>query len=99
MTKEFLREGVLRYKVPGGKLLTVKLKFDSRLRDVQILGDFFVFPEDSLPKIEQSLLGVWIDDAEGEICKRIVGAATSNGVQMIGVTPEAIAHAVKQAVK
>ncbi len=58
------------YKVPGGKLLRVRLlETGGRIESAKISGDFFLIPEDSLAKLEMMLedvsaqgLGVAPDD-------------------------------------
>jgi len=46
------------YKVPGGKLVKVKLDVSSgKIDKIQILGDFFLHPEETILTIEESLLG------------------------------------------
>ncbi len=92
-------EGTAKQKIPGGKLLAVKVKFDSELRDIQILGDFFLFPEDSLPKIEAALIGTPVGLDSGEISKRIDAVVAKNGIQMVGITPDAIAQTIKMAIR
>ncbi|MDE1856857.1 MAG: biotin--protein ligase [Candidatus Micrarchaeota archaeon] len=92
-------EGTARQKVPGGKLLIVKLRYGSRIEGAQILGDFFLHPEESLKDIEDSLVGISYDANEEEIA-RVVGAVMDRErIEAIGITPEAIANSVKQAMK
>jgi lipoate-protein ligase A len=91
--------GTAKQKVPGGKLLTVKLKYDDRIRELQILGDFFVFPEDALPEIERILVGTSIKADADEISTKIRDAAKSKGIELVGITPDSIAQTVKAAVE
>ena len=45
------------YKVPGGKLIKVKLSVSSeKIDQVRILGDFFLHPEETILAIEESLI-------------------------------------------
>jgi len=92
-------EGLARHKVPGGKLVTVKIKFGERIDSIQILGDFFLHPEDSLEKIEKSLLGMEIASSESQLSKKIKAIVESEKIEMIGVTPESIAQTIVLAVK
>ncbi|MDE1825534.1 MAG: biotin--protein ligase [Candidatus Micrarchaeota archaeon] len=92
-------EGLARLKVPGGKLIIVKLKYEKKIELLQILGDFFLYPEASLKKIEDSIVGMSIDATEAEISRRISEVSKSEGVEMIGITPESIAQTVVMAVK
>jgi len=46
------------YKVPNGKLLKIKIEIVNRqIKDIQILGDFFLYPEEKLAIIERALIG------------------------------------------
>ncbi len=49
-------KGVYTKKVEGGKLLRVKVEHGYILENVQITGDFFAHPEDSVEQIENALL-------------------------------------------
>lgn len=91
--------GSSRYKVPQGKLLEIRIDYDSKIKRVEILGDFFLYPEESIIEIEKALEGTRIDDAEEKISERIKEVVDSHGIEMIGINPEAIAKAVKMAVK
>ena len=84
-------------KVPNGKMVEARLEYDSSIKSVQLLGDFFVYPDNGLNGIEEMLAGLSVDAKEEEIAKRISEFATRNGVTLIGVTPEAIASVVKRA--
>ena len=58
-------------KVPGGKLLKLKIEIDgTKIKSIQILGDFFVYPEESLFELEKALLGV-----QREQCLDIISSA------------------------
>jgi len=47
-----------KIKVPGGKLLRIKIDICSKkMKSLQILGDFFLYPEDKIKILEESLVG------------------------------------------
>lgn len=92
-------EGSARYKVPGGKLVSIKLEYDTSIKKVMILGDFFIYPESALGEIEECLVATGVEKGETEIANKINYVVTSCGIQLIGVTPDAIAKAIKMAVK
>jgi lipoate-protein ligase A len=94
-----LKEGRAKLKVPGGKLLTVKIRYDDMISEIQIVGDFFIFPEDALPKIEGALVGMRADEDANVFSKNISDVAAHNGIELIGITPDAIAQAMKMAIK
>ncbi|MDE1761998.1 MAG: biotin--protein ligase [Candidatus Micrarchaeota archaeon] len=92
-------EGSARFKTPGGKLLTVKLSYSDSIEKVQILGDFFIYPEDSLEKIERGIIGISAKATGQEIAKTVGQIVNENGIEMIGITAESIGQAVEMAVK
>jgi len=53
------------YKGPGGKLVRVRLREENGLiQSVQITGDFFLVPEDSLGKLEKMLVDASLKEQE-----------------------------------
>ncbi len=91
-------KGKCLYKVPGGKLVEVRAEYGERIGKVEILGDFFVYPEENLGKIESSLAGLPVEEGEESISEKISAKAAADKTELIGVTPEAIAHALRLAV-
>jgi hypothetical protein len=73
------------YKVPGGKLVKVKLDATSeKIERVLILGDFFVHPEETILAIEESLSGCQKD--EELIEKKIEQTLSNSSATLIGAT-------------
>ncbi|MDE1767778.1 MAG: biotin--protein ligase [Candidatus Micrarchaeota archaeon] len=91
--------GTSRFKVPGGKLVIVKLSYSDKIETLQILGDFFVYPEEALPEIENLLIGSQINAAKQDISKQINDYASRKNIEMVGITPDAIAQAVIMAIR
>ena len=91
--------GYARQKVNGGKLISVRLAFDLEISEIEILGDFFIHPEEGLADIENSLIGMQINKNVEQVAETISRVATENNIEMIGVTPEAIANTINMAVK
>ena len=85
--------GKCTYKVPNGKLLKVTVEYEKKtIKKVQIRGDFFIHPEESLDDLERSLMGIDYDrkkisDAVGEFFEKI-------GLVAFGITPKAVVDAV-----
>jgi len=51
------------YKIPGGKLVKVKLSVISeKIDQVRVMGDFFLHPEETIQVIEESLIGCKQDE-------------------------------------
>ncbi len=90
-------DGIAKQKVAGGKLVTVKLQYSGRVDSIRILGDFFIHPESGLEQIERALVGENLD--ETALSSNVARTARENGIEMIGVTPEAIASTIMMAVK
>ncbi len=82
------------YKTVGGKLVTVDFDLhDGHLRNVQVSGDFFLYPEEALGDIRDALEGLPASTEEEGIAE-LVGAAVGPDVEMVGFSPEAVAKAV-----
>ena len=85
------------YKVPGGKLVVVDLTVaDGHLAQVQVSGDFFLEPDSALDTIDAALHGLPADASE-VLLAAAVRVALGPEVQLFGITPEAVAIAVRRA--
>jgi len=52
-------EGKAVMKVPGGKLLRAAVRYDGGdIESVRLSGDFFMYPEDGLERLEAALSGI-----------------------------------------
>jgi lipoate-protein ligase A len=85
------------YKVPGGKLVVVDLDVvDDHVARVQVSGDFFLEPDSALDTIDAALHGLPADASE-VLLAAAVRVALGPEVQLFGITPEAVAIAVRRA--
>lgn len=85
------------YKVPGGKLVVVDLDVvDGRLRNVELSGDFFLEPEEALAWMTAALEGQPARSDAAALAEQVRAAAA--GAELIGVTAEGVAEAVRRAV-
>ena len=85
------------YKMPGGKLVVVDLEVrDGRLADVQLSGDFFLEPDSALEAINRALEGR-SEHADEAALAAAVRDVLGADVMMYGISPEAIAVAVRRA--
>ncbi len=85
------------YKMPGGKLVVVDLAVEQgRLARVQVSGDFFLEPDSALARIDAALCGAPATLDQHAFAERIQAALTED-VSMYGVSPEAIAVALRRA--
>jgi lipoate-protein ligase A len=87
------------YKMPGGKLVVIDLDVrDGRLAHVQLSGDFFLEPDSALRTIDAALEGQPADMDEASRARSIRDALAPD-VMMYGISPEAIAVAVRRALQ
>ncbi len=87
------------YKTPGGKLVVVDLEVTAgKLRRVEVSGDFFLYPDETLFAITASLEGLSADLDEGAIANT-VREAIPPGAEVLGTSPEGIAIAVRRALQ
>ncbi|MBQ4856197.1 biotin--protein ligase [Rhodanobacter sp. B2A1Ga4] len=85
------------YKMPGGKLVVIDLELrDGCLADVQLSGDFFLEPDAALGAINGALTGQ-PEHADEAALAAAVREALAADVMMYGISPEAIAVAVRRA--
>lgn len=87
------------YKMPGGKLVVADLNVhDGRLANVQMSGDFFLEPDSALETINRVLEGQLEDAGEAELSAAVQQALGAT-VMMYGISPAAIAVAVRRALQ
>jgi len=81
------------YKGPGGKLVRIRLTEDHGLiSHVRITGDFFLIPEESLPKLEKMLEDTPI--REPELRMLVDRFFRGTEAQALGITPDDIVKAI-----
>ncbi len=86
------------YKIPGGKLVVIDLDIaDGAFSNVILSGDFFLSPEEALDWITATIEGQPSNSTEAALAERIQIATF--GAEMLGITPEGIAIAVRRAVE
>lgn len=84
------------YKIPDGKMVKVRVDVQKNaIRDITILGDFFLHPEDTLPEIEQGLVGTTAD--EDSITDVIQSVLDAQKAVLIGATARDLAKAIMSA--
>ena len=84
------------YKVPGGKLLRVRLSSDPTqqpptITRVTLTGDFFMYPEEAIEELEAVLVGVPLTR---KILQARIEIFLGERVQVIGAAPEDFAHVI-----
>ncbi len=81
------------YKAPGGKMVRIRLtEKDGRIQSAKISGDFFLIPEESLPKLEKMLEDVRLDENEVRLLvDRFFRGTNAKG---LGVSPDDFVKAI-----
>jgi lipoate:protein ligase-like protein len=81
------------YKAPAGKMLRIRLtEKNGRIESAKISGDFFLIPEDSLPKLEKMLEDVRLDENELKLLvDRFFRGTNAKG---FGVSPDDFVKAI-----
>ena len=92
MLKEFSK------KVPQGKLVRLKIDFDSKINFIQINGDFFLHPEEAIEKIENSLIGKNISNSVEQFEQNISNSLKKQNAQFVGLTSNDLAQIIKEAI-
>ena len=85
-------------KIPSGKLVRIKVDFNGTITKIQITGDFFLHPEDSIEKLEKSIIGMPSNSDQTALKEKIDSILNKYNAQLIGVTSDDIARILKQAV-
>ncbi len=89
----YIREAA--YKAPGGLVrATIRVR-EPFLDDLTLSGDFFIYPQDSLPRLEAAMVGSPLQQAELE--QRAVSFWHAHHIQAPGLAPEDVAHVILQA--
>lgn len=85
------------YKMPGGKLIVVDFSVQDReIREFQLSGDFFLEPDETLELINAAIEGLPAASDAEQIATAVRAALPQHAV-LFGITPEAIAVAVRRA--
>ncbi|MBS3067468.1 hypothetical protein J4450_02095 [Candidatus Micrarchaeota archaeon] len=90
-----MKSGKNIYK--AGKLIKIDLKYDDAILEIKIHGDFFLYPEDAIEKLQSQLIGTVID--KNAIKTRIDSILEREGIEPFGFTSEQLAEAIIGACK
>ncbi len=81
-------------KVKGGKFLCVSVRHESNLiASLKLTGDFFIHPEDSLEKIERSVVGMPLNRPE-DIAEAINAVVRSDNIKILGFSVNDLANLI-----
>ena len=79
-------------KIKNGKLLRVEFeKKDDRITKIKITGDFFIYPEESIEKIEKIIISTKQPKLTEELNKFI----DSNNIHIVGFAVENLVESLK----
>ena len=85
------------HKAPGGLIRATVVAKERTLDDLALSGDFFIFPDNSIPGLEMALTGSSL--VEQEIHERSIEFWQRNKIQSPGLAPADVAKVVMQAVE
>lgn len=84
-------------KIPGGKLIRIKFSMKGdKISDIIITGDFFLYPEDGIEKLERRLSGTKPDL---KALQKIIINFFGEEYSLIGAKPDDIIRAILLAKK
>jgi len=76
-------------KVPKGKLLTIKSEItNNKIFSLKITGDFFVYPEEGLCIIENSLINTNYE--KEKVKKNLIKILKTHKIKLFGLTIDSI---------
>jgi len=87
------------FKVPGGKLVVVDLDVtEGRIANFRLAGDFFLEPDSALEGIDRAVNGLSAESDASAIADA-VRRSLPEGATLLGFSPEAVATAIRRALK
>lgn len=95
MGLEGMRQGI--HKSKGGLIRSFVRERNGRIEDITFSGDFFMFPEEAIFSIIESLKGKMLK--REEIVKTIASVYRAKGVESPGTTPEDFAESILKALE
>jgi hypothetical protein len=88
------------YKVPNGKLLKIFIDYNIKkntINKINITGDFFVYPEESIEIIEKKLKNVKLE--KNLLIEKINSIIKEYKIEFIGLNSEGITEGILQCLK
>ncbi len=86
-------------KVPGGKLVRVDITYGERLEKVIITGDFFLYPEDVLPVIENALAGALLPLEKTSLIEKVQNILNREKAVLVGFSPQDLIDILEEAMQ
>ena len=83
------------YKIPNGKLLKIFIDYDKKnnlITEINITGDFFAYPEESIEILEDQLKNVSLK--RNTLFKKIESVINKNKIEFIGLNIEGLVEGI-----
>ena len=83
------------YKVPQGKLLKISIEYNEKnniIKEIQITGDFFAYPEEAIEQMEAALKNTLLE--RSHLLEKIRSIINENNIQFIGVDAEGLTQGI-----
>ncbi len=83
------------YKVPNGKLLKISLDYDEKnnsINTINIMGDFFAYPEESIESMENELKNTILE--KESLIKKINSIIKGYNIEFIGLHAEGLTEGI-----
>ncbi|MFA4907258.1 MAG: hypothetical protein WC602_03235 [archaeon] len=90
--------GEFSLKAKNGKLVRVKAVIGRTVESVQITGDFFLHPEESIIAIESALSGQPLNETESFFEEKVSSVLSDSNAILHGISAHDIALALKGAI-
>ncbi|MAF36732.1 biotin--protein ligase [archaeon] len=91
-------QGRAQKKVAGGKLVKVWVEYTpGKILNVQILGDFFLHPEEGIERLEKSVVGVSLPTTQDTLATILKKTLRNQRMELLGAHPPDIAEAIMEA--
>ena len=83
------------YKVPNGKLLKISLDYDEKnnsINEINIMGDFFAYPEESIESMENELKNTILE--KESLIKKINSIIKGYNIELMGLHAEGLTEGI-----
>jgi lipoate-protein ligase A len=88
-------QGKSIYKIPNGKLLKIFIEYDEKnnsIKDINITGDFFAYPEEAIEAMEKKLRNTKMD--KENLLLKINSIIKENNIEFIGLNAEGLTQGI-----
>ena len=88
-------QGKSVYKIPNGKLLKIFIEYDEKdnsIKDINITGDFFAYPEEAIEIMEKKLKNTKME--KENLLLKINSIIKENNIEFIGLNAEGLTQGI-----